>query len=87
MAITLSFTMNTFAEKPKHKIVSYYWLYSTSDSAIEFRVLCAESVMFLTTYMSSEKIMNRQWQERSALVQMYDENNKPMTCPRDNTRS
>ena len=82
LAITLSFTMNTYAEKSNPYIVNMYWMYETEDSTEAFRVLCVEGLMFLTPHMNAQKVFKDEWHVRSALVQMYGENNKPMTCPK-----
>jgi len=79
LAITLSFTMNTFAEKPKHKIVNVYFMYHTKASTDTLRVVCAEGFMFLT---GGTHGVTKERNEGKAIVQMYGEDNKPMTCPK-----
>ena len=71
LAITLSFTMNTYAQNPK---VNMYIMDKTEKAERYIKVskiLCAEGYMFLTQGNNNGK----------AIVQMRDENGKFMKCP------
>lgn len=69
LAITLSFTMNTYAEKNPR--VNLYYMYQTQESDTVFRVLCVEGLMFLVGGHNNGK----------AIEQMMSSAEHPMRCP------
>ena len=72
LAITLSFTMNTYAENPK---VNMYVMDVTEETedyfGANFDIICAEGLMFISAGYGDGR----------ALVQMMSSGNHPKYCP------
>jgi hypothetical protein len=72
LAITLSFSMNTFAENPK---VNMYYMDKTQQTrdfmSSNLMIICAEGLMFLQNGVTGGL----------ALVQMMSSAEHPMRCP------
>ena len=65
LAITLSFSMNTFAEK---ETVNIYEIDKHPKSEKLFRVYCIDGIRYLETY------------HKAQFKVLVDEDNEPLTC-------
>ena len=74
LAITLSFSMNTFAENPK---VNMYVMDVTEETedyfGANFSILCVDGLMFINAGYGGNG---------RALVQMMSSSEHPMRCPK-----
>ena len=71
LAITLSFTMNTFAENPKVNMYAMDITEETEDYFVtNFKIICVDGLMFISGDGYGR-----------ALVQMMSSGNHPKYCP------